>query len=244
MTTAQRRLYAVALVALPLLSVLEERLTHVAQGGAQQVDGKVGSVQMLEPITAHHGLWLAGAFVAMLFAVLQLPAFLAMIGLARPRAGRLTAVGGVLALIGVVLYGGYVVTWNFVIGAMAGAGAASSEMVRLAGSVEHYPPFLLVFANAYPMNIGLLLLAVALGRSRMVPWWAAVCMAVGPLNELVGTGGGWVYILADAVWLVGLARVALAVLRPGARPPVEEGATRDGAAGTVIPGALAAVGPT
>jgi hypothetical protein len=121
----------------------------------------------------------------------------------------------VLALPGVVVYGGYVVTWNFVIGAMAGSTAAPDALARLATDLEHYPAFVLIFANAYPLNLGLLLLAIALGRARIVPWWAAACVAASPVNELVGTGDGWVYLFVNLLWLVGLSWVAANLLRAG-----------------------------
>jgi Domain of unknown function (DUF4386) len=218
LTTSQRRLYAVALLSLPVLSELESWFTYVAQGGADAPDSEVGSPAMLAPIAAHQGLWLAGAFIGMLFAVLQLPAVLAMIRLARPRTTRLTATAAVLALPGVVVYGGYVVTWNFVIGAMASSAAAPDALARLAHDLEHYPAFILIFANAYPLNLGLLLLAIALGRARVVPWWAAACVAASPVNELVGIGDGWVYLFVNLLWLVGLTWVAANLLRTGSGP--------------------------
>lgn len=214
----QRRLYAAVLVALPLLSIAEERLTYTAQGGAHQPDAAVGTAQMLAPITAHHGLWLAAACCAVTFAVLQLFGVLALLRLARDRGRRLAVVGAVLSLTGGLLYAMDVATWNLLIGAMATSDAAPTELAKLAQRIESYPPFLLVFGNAYLLNLGMLLIVAAIWRSRTVARWAVICLAVFPINELLSIGEGPVYILASTVWLVGLTAAAATLLRSQPTP--------------------------
>lgn len=205
------RLYALALIAVPVLTAAEDWCTYVARGGGAAPDSDVGRPAMLAPIREHTGLWQTGAFLALAFVLLLLPAVLGLLSLTRERAPRLTAVAAVLTLGGLAAAAMEVVTWNVVVGAMASVPETPSLPV-FADALESYPPMVLGFVLLSVFDLGLLLVAGALWRSRAVPRWAAVAAAALPLDDLLPLPDGWVYTAVCAVWLAGLVTAARALL--------------------------------
>jgi hypothetical protein len=218
-TTWRRRLYAAALLSLPVVTAIEGRLAYYAQGGAHQSDGEVGDPAVMAPIAAHQSLWLASTYLVFVFGILLLPGVLGLLSLTRERLPKLTAVCALIALPGVIIGSMEVVIWNVIVGGMAISGAQPSEITKIATSVESYPPALIVFGYPILFNLALILLAGMLWRSRAVPWWAALCLLVEPLNEILPSPDGWAAVAISAVWMVGTTYAAFALLRGGLTTP-------------------------
>jgi hypothetical protein len=117
-------------------------------------------------------------------------------GLVRDRWSGL--VGGALALAGVM-------GLCFLLGTGAAATVLAddggAQAVALTDALESDPAFGAgVALMLLGWTFGLLVLAVALGRSRAVPWWSAACLGVAPFVPAVAGGklpvaGGFVLLL-------------------------------------------------
>ena len=157
--------------------------------------------------------WAAWLDLTILF---FLPALVAVAYLARARDTRLGWVAAVLA-IGTTIPGiAYVLAPDVLyVGALHGQVTARAiDAYNNAGVVEAAT---IVFLVGHVL--GLILLAVALWRAGSVPRWAAVCLAVSPVLEIVGgagvrPAGALAYLLLMAAFgacAVALARESAAV---------------------------------
>lgn len=225
-TRWELRLYAAAAVAVPVLDLAEDRIHAVVltrdYGGTP-----AESVAMVHALRAHSGLWQVDVYLALGLALLALPAVLGLLHLARPRAPRTTAAAALTVLPGVLGLSMHTIFWNLLHGAFASGSSTAGAVAAVKADVEAYPPFVVALVLVIlGLNLGLLLLAVALGLSGTVPWWAAACAAAFPLADLVGTPDS-AYPVFGLLWLTGWAVAARALLRlsrraaPGREPAAD-----------------------
>jgi uncharacterized protein DUF4386 len=175
-------------------------------------------VQQLQEIAAHYTRWQLAhllAFLAILgFAVAALGlAFL--VRRRRPRAGLW---GGVLAMLGLLCFAAIVsldgFTWG-VLGEVSGRSGDTNVTAQALHDAQQSEWSLQYYVPALSFAIGMVMLAVAAGRSGAVPAWAGWLFALG--SVLVGTEGLIVsnayYVTGSAVMLAGGMSIALALLR-------------------------------
>jgi hypothetical protein len=154
--------------------------------------------------------FLASNLLAVLMQILLVPALLGLLHLLKSRGVVLGHIGGGLAIAGVFGYMGVLAT-EFVLLEMAEGGR--QEMIALAervyGSVG-FGIFLLMFL--FGLLLGLIVLSVALWRARIVPIWAATCIALASVLDFVGSTSTIAVVLAWILLLAGLGWIGLKVL--------------------------------
>ncbi|MDP8910965.1 MAG: hypothetical protein M3M94_02725 [Actinomycetota bacterium] len=142
--------------------------------------------ERLEELARDQGRAVAVALVFAFGQIALVPAILGIVHLARDRAFWLAHVGGLLGLVGVC---GHLV--------FSGTGLATIEVAERAGSAEAVALYEDVTNNAalvpfLAMGLlgtlaGLVLLALALWRSRVAPVWIAASIAAGVVLEFAGS---------------------------------------------------------
>jgi hypothetical protein len=88
----------------------------------------------------------------------------------------------------------------------------------LPGVTAYEAPALLV------VLVGMICLAVAVFRARVLPWWVGALFIVAPLVAVAGLPGGF-GLIADYALFVGLATVGVTALRTPADPAVPDDVT-------------------
>lgn len=207
-----RRFGAVALVAGPLALVM---------GSLWQVYGDDDSVPVSLAKVARHQSDQRVVIVADLLAGFLLPAVLYLMRLSGRGAPRLALIGGSVAflawLAGIVSLGG-----SDVLLYHAAQAADRTSAVSLVKSVVSDPAFAgpeAVFIVGH--LLGMLLLGIALWRSRAVPLWAAALVGIAPiLHLIVHDLSGAVNAGAYALFTIGMAACAVALWR---RPDEQAG---------------------
>ena len=155
-----------------------------------------------------------GLIVTDMVAVLMLPAMLYLMRLARKGSPRLALSGGVLAFAG----------W---LAGLLGLGASDVVFYHAARAHDHAAAVSLItavnddWATSVLLGVflvghllGMLILGVALWRSRAVPLWAAALVGLAPLAHLLVHSAGRVpNAAAYALMTAGMGAAALSLLR-------------------------------
>lgn len=228
----ERMLYAAAMVAAPLLALVESRISAAVL--THDYDGDAGTVAMLQAIHAADEIWVVDCFVALALGLALVAGAIGLVKLTRPGAPRLSIATAIVLVVGAVGVCMHAVFWNIVHGAMSRT-TNLLAMVDFLDQTESYPPFnaalvtVIVFADA-----GLILAAVTLWRSRTVPWWAALCALAFPVNDQLGSQG-WLYAGACVLWVLGWGVAAVALVR--GRPPTTDSKPRPETAEELTPSA-------
>jgi hypothetical protein len=151
--------------------------------------------------------------VADLFAAFLLPGILCLMRLARRGSPRLAVAGGSLALAGwlaaLVGLGSLDVVYYHAAKSSDRAGAAA--LVHAVANDGTSDVLLVIFLVG--QVIGMLLLAAALWRSRVVPRWAAVVLGAGPIAQFGAHDSNTLSAVVYACVAVGLAACAISVLQ-------------------------------
>lgn len=152
-----------------------------------------------------------GQVSAAAFVLAQLPAIAGLLGVAhllRERAPRLSSVGGTLAVLGAFghsVFGGVMLVETV----MAGRGNDRGAYAALVGQVESSPVMVFALLGLAGTVLGVLVLALGLWRSHVVPGWVPALLGLWVVVEFVGTGvSALAEPLSAAMYLV--ACVALA----------------------------------
>jgi hypothetical protein len=215
--TWERRLYAAALVAVPLLDLVEDRLSSVALGAVDD-DGDQAQISILTAIHAHDLLWQVDFYVALLLGFSLVAASLGLLKLTRLRAPRLTVLTAFFLVPGAIGMVNHAVFWNAIYGGMSRT-SSYPAMADFVNDIQRYVPFISALVLVIVvLNAGLLLSALTLWRSRTVPWWAALLAVLSPLNDLFGWDN-WVYDVTSVLWLIGWGYAAWALLQGREQPP-------------------------
>ena len=198
------RRFGAVVAPMPVLALTASLLIAPSSVDASFAEATAASAA--EPGAAAVALWLS-----LLFALLIVPGVMAVAWVARRGAPWLALAGGVVSL---AAFAAGSALPNVDLAAYV-AGQRGLDAAGLNNAVVGHPTvtgwlgFYLV-AQA----VGLVLLGLALWRSRAVPGWAAACLAVsGPAHLVGGVGGN---ALAAATWAltaVGFVGASVALLR-------------------------------
>jgi hypothetical protein len=210
MSIWERRLYAAAMIGTPLLALAEDLISSVVLSHDYPGD-EAGRLALLRAIHAHDRLWMIDSFVALAWGLVMIAGSVGVLKLTRRRAPRLTFATAVVLVVGSAGLCMHAVFWNVIHGAMSRA-ADLPAMVEFLDQTEAYPPFnaALVVVIVF-VDTGLVLAALTLWRSGVVPWWAAACAVVFPLNDYFGSQGR-AYDVACLLWALGWGTAAFALV--------------------------------
>jgi hypothetical protein len=215
-----RRFGAAALVIGPLSLVL---------GSLFEAAGDDDSVSVSLAKIAAHPAAQRGVIVCDLLAGFMLPAVLYLMRLAGPRAPRLTLAGGAVAftawLAALVSLGASDLLFYHAALFPDRASAVSLVHAVTSDSAFVIPEALFIIGHL----LGMLLLGIALWRSRAVPRWAAVLVALAPLAHLlVHDQSGVINACAYGLLAIGMGACAVTLLRiPGEAEQAETGQAAD-----------------
>lgn len=180
-----------------------------------QPDLKSGELNQLVVISGNLDAWYTSQAIALAALAVSVPAILGLMHMLRERRWAMGAVGGGLALLGVVFATGTValslVQWQLMrFGVPIPSAAAIIHDLKTTAGMQ-IPFLILPFAFA----LGMAVLALGLAVSRAANPLMATCIGLGAIGVLVGYGIASVtlVIIAAAVLLVGLATTGLLVLR-------------------------------
>ena len=136
-----------------------------------------------------------------------------VLGLATgPRGTRLITIGAVTGSVGSVLFAWETVAHGAVMQAIASRRLPPDQALQVA---KHYveTPYFVPFSAAASLflPLGLVLLGIAMIRSRRIPTWAAVVLTLSPVGVQVGGAAGPRMLVAGIPLIVGSTALARAV---------------------------------
>ena len=205
MTATPARLFAATcLVATALLSVVSMLL---------QPEFSADPAERLAAIDAAGA---SGAISLLTFVLAQLPFMVAVVAiamLARPRAPRLSVAGGTLAVIGGfghAVFGGIGLAYL----AMSSDAADRAALAEVVTRVESGPAVIFMAAGLLGTVLGLVLLGIALFRSRVVPRWIPVALWAFIVTEFVLTNlSAWASPAAGLLYVAAFTGIAVQLVR-------------------------------
>lgn len=190
------------------------------------VDSPTGSspTALAAAVQDHPGTWLVAGVLSALAPLLFIPGVCALVATTRGRGSRVVAVGGALAVLGLVASVGHAVAYYAPFALYGRAGTDAATIRALDGASESYPMLVaLIIAFMVGITIGMITLLVGLRRARRVPVWAPIAAVV---FAAAGSSGG------VAMGVLGTV-AAIAAFVPAARSLVVR--VPDGSWGTAIP---------
>jgi hypothetical protein len=199
-----RRFGAAALVIGPL---------SLVAGALFQVVSDDDSVSASLAKIAAHPSGERAAVVCDLLTAFMVPAVLYLMRLAGPRAPRLTLIGGAVTfaafLGGLISVGASDLLYDHAAQSPDRASAVSLVHAVTGDAAFTIPAFLFIVGHM----LGLLLLGIALWRSRAVPRWAAALVGVASLAQVPVHDSGVGSAAAYGLLLIGMAACAVTLLR-------------------------------
>jgi len=151
--------------------------------------------------------------------MLFVPALIGLMRLGAGRSPRLAHIGGTLSLFGALVAVGDSMS-QLVIWQMGADGANRAQMAALLHRFDNVAGASLVFAlGGLAIVIGMVLLSIALYRSRTAPAWAAAALVAGMVLNIVGfsSASTGVLIFSGVVLLAGFGWIARTMLGRDAR---------------------------
>jgi hypothetical protein len=203
------------------------RFAKVALGGSMIGSGVLGlaaalvwpviksdDAAQLGVIAQHPSRFYLCTVLILASSMLLVPALIGLMRLSAERAPRLTNIGGTLSIFGALVAVGdsmtQLVTWQ-----MVGHGADRAQMAALLHRFDNVAGASVVFSlGGIAIVVGMVLLSLALYRSRAVPAWAAAGLVAGTLVEMAGfmAPSVGVLIVGSVVMLVPLCWIGWRVL--------------------------------
>lgn len=188
------------------------------------VDSSAGSspTAIAASVHDHAGVWLTAGILSALAPVFFIPGVCALVATTRGRGSRVVAVGGALAVLGLVASAGHAVAFYAPYALYGRADTDAATVNALNDASESYPMLVtLILAFIVGITIGMITLLVGLRRAHRVPVWAPIAAVV---FAVAGSSGG------VGMGVVGMV-AALTAFLPAARSlavPTTDGASARG----------------
>jgi hypothetical protein len=182
---------------------------------------KSDTAAQLAEIARHQDRWYVYAVFMTVSMWFFVPALIGLVGLVAEQAPRLGLIGGGLALLGALIATGDATT-ELMYWQMGAPGADRAQMVALSDRYDNATGAALLFTvGGLALLAGLVLLAVALWRTRLAPLWVAVGLPVGGLVNIVGfsVNSNLVVTLSNVVLLAALGFIGRRLLVEGPPSP-------------------------
>jgi hypothetical protein len=177
------------------------------------------SASQVAQLAAHRTQQVAASLLSIATAMVLLVGVLGAVHLVRRRSVVLASVAATLIVYGLVAAHAALGGVNLVFAELGTPALDRSAMVALHDTITHDAavgaPLLL---GHYALAIGVLLLGVALWRSGVGPRWAAICVVLFPVSDVLASflpvpgAADWI---SNGFGVVGLGALGLTVLRMG-----------------------------
>jgi hypothetical protein len=175
---------------------------------------KSDETAQLDVIARHPDRYYLFTVFILVGGMLLVPALLGLMYMVRERATTLAHVGGTLSVLGALIAVGDA-TSQLVIWQMASPRADRAQMAELLKRFDDTAGSSVVFGvGGLAVLVGVVVLAIALHRSRAVPAWTAVLLAGATVLNLVGfaSASTAILVVSSALLLVALGWIGRAVL--------------------------------
>lgn len=175
-------------------------------------DGSAPDEALVRTIEASLGQWLASHLLLASGMALVAGGAASAFRLARGRGATLTAIGAAAMSVGAALMS----LGDLAHGALAYALAGHVEATTSLAIQEAYflhPAIAVTSFGGMLLPVGVLVLGVALLRSRIVPRWSAIVLGVSPIFISLGFASGTRMLLLGLPFMVGMAVLARAIAR-------------------------------
>lgn len=174
-----------------------------------------GSAGLLAAVAANSSAWETSLLLALVAVALLIPATLGLMRVAQIGSTILAVIGGSLALVGWIAFLGQEALAAVTL-TMAQATSDRAVMTTLADQLGN-SNFLTVIQVVFILGhvVGVALLGIALARSRVVPIWIGIVLAVsGPLHFVAhGVGSRPLDLVAFLLLVIGYGATGVVVLR-------------------------------
>lgn len=175
------------------------------------------SAQQLAQLGAQRNQQVASSLLSIATAMVLLVGVLGAVHLVRRRGAGLAHAAAIFCVYGLVAAHAALAGVNLVFAELGSPSLDRSSMVALYDTITHDAalgaPLLL---GHYALVIGVILLGIALWRGAVGPRWAAVCIVLYPVSDVllsfvpVGDAGEWI---SNGLGIAGLGALGLFVLR-------------------------------
>jgi hypothetical protein len=176
-TTFRRRAGAVAVLLAPIALITSEL--------SYPVGDEADPAASLGTFAAHHGALLTSIYAMLLASILFIPAFFALMTPVRRRGTVLTHLGAGMALVGLATSKLALLGVQYTFYEASAPGADRAAMVHFIQRATSDPAALPLVLGHFLFGIGLVLLGIGLLRARVGYPWASVCLALGPVVEIL-----------------------------------------------------------
>jgi hypothetical protein len=200
-----RRIIAASMILAPLLSLASAVVSPQLESGA---------AAKIAQIAQHPDRWYLYALLITVGAWFFVPSTLGLMSMLAGRAPRASIIGGSLTLVGLLVAIGdgtsELVYWQ-----MGAPGANRAQMAALADRADSATGSSLFFTiGGLALLAGLVVLAVALARTRVAPLWAAAAIPTGAIVNIAGfsTSSNAVVIASNLILLAGFGWIARLLL--------------------------------
>lgn len=175
--TGFRRIVAgVCLVAAPLLFAAAELLFPETSGDA---------AAQLATFAAHRSAQTAAALVSVAMVLVFVPGLVGLVHLLRGRGWVWGHIAAAMTFFGLVTAHATLSGANLIFAEIARPGLDRAAMTDLLDKIFHDPVAFPLLLGHEIFALGVVLLGVALWRGRVGPRWAAVCVALWPVSDIV-----------------------------------------------------------
>lgn len=207
-----RKIVAAAMILGPLLSLVSAVVSPPLESSTPAT---------LAQIAQHPDRWYLYAIFITVGAWFFVPSVLGLMNMLAARAPRASLIGGSLTLIGVLIAIGDGTT-ELLYWQMGARSADRGQMVALADRYDSATGSSVFFTvGGLALLVGLVVLAVALARTRIAPVWAAAAIAVAAIVNIAGfsTASNAAVVVSNLVFLAGFGWIARQLLvAPIAQP--------------------------
>jgi hypothetical protein len=169
------------------------------------------AAKQISVIAADPDRWLFAHVLLLAGLACFVPVLLLMMRRLPETARRAASTGGILAFIGLVSAIAFVTVDGSVFWVLAKPGLDQASVYRVFGDLVTDPRLSIVFYPAFLLNVGVIVLAFSLFRSRVIPRWSSAALIAA---MVVQVAFGFAYIHAAAAvagLLMGVGFVGLGV---------------------------------
>lgn len=221
----RRTVGGLCLVLTPLLFAPAELLFPEATGNTASAQ--------LGAYASRYDSVLAAVGLTLLMSMALLAGTFTLLSQVRARGAALANIAAAMLVYGVVTAHAALPGVNLLMAEMARPGNDRQAMLALMDRLFHNPMAVPLLLGHYVFALGIVLLGLALYRADVGPRWAAVCLALAPVADIV-LGGLHVElvdaVVSDGLLLAGFTAVGVHLIRLRREPRLHTGTVPAGAA--------------